>query len=131
MHEAGVAEALVRIVTSEAARHLNEQGQVPKIRQISIVLSESGGFMRESLELYVSVFAKGTAAEKACLNLRYEPTRMSCAACGRDFVRKRFSFDCPVCGKPGTMVRATADFYIESIELEDFPTEARTTGASA
>jgi hydrogenase nickel incorporation protein HypA/HybF len=114
MHEASAVEALVKIVAAEARAH-----GAQRIRRIDLVVGETTGYMEESLAFYLRILGKGTPAEGAGLSIRYVKSLLRCPACGKDFERSRFSFDCPDCGEPGVMTKAGSEFYIDSIEVEE------------
>jgi hydrogenase nickel incorporation protein HypA/HybF len=113
VHEASAAEALVKMVSAEAAaRHS------ARVSRISLVVGEATGYMRESLDFYVAASAKGSLAEGAVLDIRYVRPLVRCPSCGLEFERRRFSFECPDCGAQGVMTKAGSEFYIDSIEIE-------------
>ena len=118
MHEASAAEAIVKMVAEEAAARAKAEAKGYRVSRISLVVGETTGYMRESMEFYVAASARGTAVEGAALDIRYVKPRLRCPACGLEFERKRFSFDCPACGAQGEMTKAGSEFYIDSIEIE-------------
>ena len=114
MHEASAAEAIVRLVTVEAAAH-----NAARISRISLVLGETAGYMRESLEFFVAAAARGGPAEGAALDIRYVRMRLRCGSCGLEYDRAGFTFDCPSCGARGMLAGAGNEFYVDSVELEE------------
>jgi hydrogenase nickel incorporation protein HypA/HybF len=117
VHEASAAEAIVKMAAAEAAARAPSGGEVPRVTKISLVVGETTGYMRESLEFYVAASAKGTPAEGAALEIRYVKPRLRCPACGLEYERRRFSFDCPSCGAQGTMTGTGSEFFVDFIEL--------------
>lgn len=114
MHEASAVEALLGMLTEElAGRPLGA-----RVTRIRLVAGESTGYRMESLAFYLGVLGKGTRLEGAELEVRYVKPLLRCAACGAEFERERFSFDCPACGGRGEMTRTGSEFYVDSIELE-------------
>jgi hydrogenase nickel incorporation protein HypA/HybF len=113
MHEASAAEAIVKMVCAESSAH-----GASRVARISLVVGETTGYMRESLEFYVSASARGTAAEGAALDIRYVKPLLRCPSCGLEYERRRFSFDCPSCGAQGLMTKAGSEFYVDSIEID-------------
>ena len=113
MHEASAAEALVKMVSAEAAAR-----KAARVSRISLVVGEATGYMRESLEFYVAASARGSLAEGAILEIRYVRPLVRCPSCGLEFKRRRFSFECPDCGCQGVMTKAGSEFYIDSMEIE-------------
>ncbi len=114
MHEASAVEALVAMLSSEVARRGG--GRISSIR---LVAGETRGFMVESLEFYLGLLAKGTPLEGAALSVRFVKPRLLCPACGLEFERSRFTFECPSCGGPGRMTKVGGEFYVDSIDLEE------------
>jgi hydrogenase nickel incorporation protein HypA/HybF len=114
VHEASAAEALVKMVSAEA----RARGSA-RVTRISLVVGETTGYMRESLEFYVAASAKGTEAEGAILDLRYVKPLLLCPSCGLEFARERFTFECPSCGSQGRMSGSGSEFYVDSIEIEE------------
>jgi len=82
------------------------------------VVGEDSGFVGESLQMYFDVLAEGTPCEGAKLEIKGVRPQLSCRKCGRHFIRKPFSFDCPYCGGEGEPTSIGKEFYIESLELE-------------
>lgn len=114
VHEASAAEALVKMVSAEA-----QARNAARVSRILLVVGESTGYMRESLEFYFAASAKGGLAEGALLDIRYVKPLVRCPSCGLEFERKRFTFDCPVCGEQGIMTSIGGEFYVDSIEIEE------------
>jgi hydrogenase nickel incorporation protein HypA/HybF len=121
MHEASASEAIVKMVASEARTQLDSGGCAMRVTRINLVVGEATGYMRESLEFYVAASAKGTIVEGATLDICYVKPLIRCPACGLEYERKRFSFDCPACGAQGVMTKAGNEFYIDSIEVSASP----------
>jgi len=118
MHEASAAESIVRIVRGEVDARSEESGRDLRVKRIDLVVGETTGCMRESLEFYVGVFAAGTRVEGASLAVRYVKPRLKCPSCALEFERSRFSFECPSCGSQGVMTSAGGEFYVDSIEVD-------------
>jgi len=113
VHEASVTEALVKLALEEAGK----QG-ARKVTAINLVVGEATGYMKESLDFYFGIFAKGSILEGAALNVDYVKAKIECPACGLLFERKRFSFDCPRCGAQGVMTSFGNEFYIDTMDIE-------------
>lgn len=124
MHEASASEALVKMVSEEALSRGRAEGRAFRVTRISLVVGESTGYMRESLEFYFAASAKGTPAEGAALDLCYVKPLLRCPSCGLEYERRRFTFECPTCGAQGAMTKAGSEFYVDSIEIDEAPAEA-------
>ena len=94
VHEASAAEALVKMVSAEAKAR-----NAARVSRILLVVGETTGYMRESLEFYFAASAKGGSPKAPLLDIRYVKPLLRCPSCGLEFERKRFTFDCPVCGE--------------------------------
>jgi hydrogenase nickel incorporation protein HypA/HybF len=119
LHEASAAEAIVGLARAEAELRGAAAGRRFRVTRIRLVVGESTGCMRESLEFYVAASAKGSCVEGAALEIGYVKPRLKCPSCGLEFERARFTFDCPSCGTQGIMTGAGREFYVDSIEIED------------
>lgn len=113
MHEAGAAQAIVGILNAEAAAR-----GASRINSVTVVAGEAGAYMEESLAFYLGFFAKGGPAEGARLELKVIKPRMRCTACGKEFARKHFSFECPDCGAEAEVADLGQEFFIESADFE-------------
>ena len=131
MHEASVSEALVKLVSAEAASRSLPGSPPLRVTRIGLVVGEATGYMRESLEFYVGISAKGSCVEGAALDISYVKPRLRCPACGLEFERRRFSFDCPDCGAQGIMTKSGSEFYVDHIEVEQAEPESAAVDAAA
>ena len=113
MHEYSLTRQIVKIVNRAAAEH----GAL-RVTQVRLVLGENSGIIPESVQLYFDQIARGTPAEGAKLSLRMVPPEMRCPLCERNFIRPRFSFECPTCGTLGQPTDIGNEFYVEGVELE-------------
>ena len=113
MHEAGAAQAIVKILETEAAKLGGA-----RVLAVKVVAGEAAAYMEESLAFYLGFFAKGGPAEGLRLELSVVKPRLRCEGCGLEFERRRFSFDCPSCGQPGTIIDLGSQFFIDSAEFE-------------
>ena len=123
MHEAAAAEAIVRMacgaLEAECGHGSEASRRLERITRISLVVGETAGYMRESLEFFVSAAARGGPAEGAALDIRYVRMRLRCGSCGLEYERAGFTFDCPSCGARGLLAGAGGEFYVDSVELDE------------
>jgi hydrogenase nickel incorporation protein HypA/HybF len=71
------------------------------------------------LNRYFTLAARGTPAEGASLALAFEPAKVLCAGCGREFELARDPrgpISCPSCGSGDCSLVAGTDYFIESME---------------
>ena len=114
MHEYRLTRQLVAII-NDAAQRNGAKG----VRTAGIVVGQNRSIIPESVQMYFDMIAKGTLSEGAVLNIRVVKPEMYCAACGKNFVRRPFSFECPLCGGTGSPTEVGNEFYVEQIEIED------------
>ncbi len=115
MHESSIARGILDVAV-EAMR--GRRGRIVTVRVAAGVLA---GVQKESLEMYLSLLARGTVAEGAVLELRRQPVRIICRDCGR-----ASDYDgggepqlrCSRCGAPARM-EGGAEICVESIEVEE------------
>lgn len=113
MHEYALTERIVRIAAETA-----KQKGAARVLSVSLVIGETSGIIAESVQMYFDLIAQDTEAEGARLRIRQIKPEMHCPGCGRNFVRPRFSFDCPHCGTLGNPTDVGKEFYVESVEIE-------------
>ncbi|MDP4151867.1 MAG: hydrogenase maturation nickel metallochaperone HypA [Bacillota bacterium] len=113
MHEYSLTERIVTIA-SDTARKNNAKN----VSKVIIVVGESSGIITESVQMYFDLIALGTPAEGAELEVKSIKPEMYCPNCGKNFIRPRFSFECPACGALGNPTEIGKEFYVESVELE-------------
>jgi hydrogenase nickel incorporation protein HypA/HybF len=119
VHEASACESIVKMVSEVARARGEADGRSYRVSRIALVVGEANGFMREALEFYVAASAKGTSVEGAALEVSYVKPRLRCPACGLEYERRRFSFDCPDCGAQGLMTKTGSELYVDSIDIDE------------
>jgi hydrogenase nickel incorporation protein HypA/HybF len=110
------------MAAAEADSRSSAEGRRYRVTRIELVVGESTGYMRESLEFYVAASARGTCVEGAALDIRYVKPVLKCPSCGLEYERRRFAFDCPSCGAQGVMTGAGREFYVDSISIDEAAT---------
>lgn len=113
MHEYAVTKNIVDIAVSEA-----ERANASRITGITLVIGDLSSIIDESVQLYFDIISKGTIAEGAELVFKRIPAVFRCTTCGIEFNKPYRGFECPECGRPGMLVGAAKEFYIESMEVE-------------
>lgn len=99
MHEASLVRGLLNVALDELEKYNGAHpGQKARIRKISCELGLMSCVEEETLQACFEIFAEGTAAENAALELARLPLPCECAACGHSFEMKKREFFCPRCG---------------------------------
>ena len=112
MHEYGITMQIIKIA-QESAKENNSK----KVTDISLVVGEMSGFIGDSIQLYFDEICKGTITEGAKLHIKNVKPLLYCPKCNKNFLRERFSFECPTCGSSGEITDIGKEFYVESIEV--------------
>ncbi|MFG6376520.1 MAG: hydrogenase maturation nickel metallochaperone HypA [Desulfovibrio sp.] len=99
MHEASLVRGLLQVALDELEKYNRQhQGQKARIKKISCELGLMSCVEEVTLKACFELFAEGTLAENADLELARLPLACQCAACGHSFEMKRREFFCPRCG---------------------------------
>jgi hydrogenase nickel incorporation protein HypA/HybF len=114
MHEASAVESILRIASAEASAH-----GAARVTKIRLIVGEATGYMEESLAFFLEAMAKGGPVEGAELEIEYVKTGLRCSSCGEEFDRVGSSFACPKCGERAVLTGSGAEFYVDSIEIEE------------
>lgn len=113
MHEYPITQHIINIASEYAAKYGGNE-----VRVIHLVVGDDSGYVSSSIDLYFEIIAKGSLCERAKLDIERVTPRLKCSHCGELFIRKPFSFACPLCGGEGNPTEIGKEFYIKSIEVE-------------
>ena len=114
MHEAGVAQAIVRIAKESA-----QGAGAGKIFSVQVEIGDLRAVEDESLRFFFEIFAKGTALEGAKLEIEHIPIRAYCTKCRRNIEVERTIFACPLCGSFQISPLGGQELRVRSIEVEN------------
>lgn len=112
MHEYPITQRIIEI----ADEHAKNYG-ANEVKQINLVVGDYSGYVASSIELYFEIIAEGSLCEHAKLSITRIKPKLKCNTCGKLFVRKPFSFECPYCKGEGGPTEIGKEFYIKSIEV--------------
>lgn len=112
MHEFALMTQLLEAVEATA----QQMGARP-ILAINLRIGDRASIVDDSLLFYFDMLTPGTLAEGAALNVERVPSRFYCAACKEKYTPNGADFNCPGCGKVGTLTSEGGELLIESIEL--------------
>ncbi|MCX7603721.1 MAG: hydrogenase maturation nickel metallochaperone HypA [Bryobacteraceae bacterium] len=110
MHELAITQAMLDVVLKHAGG--------ARVRKVNVTVGEWTGYVGESIELFWQELARGTAAEGARLEFRFEPALLRCRACGERFPVNGSGLECPRCGSLGGEPAGGQDCTVDSIEVE-------------
>jgi hydrogenase nickel incorporation protein HypA/HybF len=100
MHEASLAQGLLSTALDAVQKYNRDRAgdRAGLIREISCELGLISSIEPESLSAAFELFAEGTLAEGARLNIVTAPLPCDCDGCGANFSLTRRHFVCPQCG---------------------------------
>ncbi len=113
MHELGITESIVNIVSDKA-----RETQASKVVKINLVVGELSGFVPDCIEFYFNSLSKGTIADEATLNFELAPARFRCRHCSAVFYPQDTLWSCPKCQSRSLEIAGGRELYVESIEVE-------------
>lgn len=110
MHELAITEAVLDVVLRHAGG--------ARVRSVRLTVGEWTGYVGDSIELFWQELARGTPAEGARLEFRFEPATLRCRRCGREFPVNGTGLECPGCGTLGGEPAGGRECTVDAIELE-------------
>lgn len=110
MHELGITEAILDIVLRHAGG--------ARVRKVQVTVGEWTGYVGDSIGLFWQELARGTVAEAAELDFRFEPATLRCHNCGSEFSANGSGLECPQCGALGGEPAGGQECTVDAIEVE-------------
>jgi hydrogenase nickel incorporation protein HypA/HybF len=115
MHELSITEAILDVVLRHAGP--------ARVTAVHLTVGELSSFVDDSIQLFWTELARGTAAEGAKLHFEKLPATLRCLDCGNEFPLASPDFRCPACGSTRAVPHGGRDCFVHSIEIES-PEEA-------
>ena len=112
MHEYPITQRIIEVADEYAAKN-----GASEVKAINLIVGDYSGYVASSIELYFDIIAEGSLCKNAKLNIERVIPKLKCSKCGELFVRKPFSFECPLCQGEGEPTEIGKEFYIKSIEI--------------
>ena len=126
MHELAVTDAILQTALAHAdpgmaaANHAGANCS-PRITRIRVRITELSHLTGPMLQTYFEQLARGTAAEKAVLDIVTVQPEFTCNGCGTLFgqsLGETNHIRCPHCGSSDCTLVRGVDYELESIEVE-------------
>ena len=111
MHEAAIVEGLMRILDRQVKLH-----GIAVVKRVNLRVGRLRAVEPEQLRACFDMFAEGTPAEGAALEIEVVPIRARCRHCGSEFDVAGYRFECATCGGGDVDVVQGQELYVESIE---------------
>ena len=112
MHELGIADEILNVVLSEAAKH-----EAKRVTVVTVRVGVLRGIVPENLRFLFENLAKETIVEGAALGIEEEPVVIECGECGATEAGA-MTWECPSCKCPGISVKGGDSLRIISITLD-------------
>lgn len=113
VHEYPITQRIIEIAEEYAKKN-----NAKEVKVINLVVGDYSGYVADSIELYFEIIAEGSLCEHAKLHMERVVPKLKCNDCGNFFIRKPYSFQCPLCKGEGTPTEIGKEFYLKSIEVE-------------
>lgn len=111
MHETAVVEGLMSILLAQAAEH-----GIGHIDVVRLKIGRLRGLDSRLIRSGFEMFAEGTIAEGARLDIDEVAVEARCHACGAIWAVQHYRFECPACGGNNAEVLKGRELYIESLD---------------
>lgn len=120
MHEASLVQGLLNIVFKAARQHSDAcpDGQKLVVKEIICEAGLLACFEIDTLLACFEMFAAGTMAENAKLEIKTAPLACVCDACGARFELRERHFVCPVCAHENISFSGGNGLTIQAINVE-------------
>ena len=99
MHEFSIARDIIEIVIQEM-----QNNNLTRVQTVTLQIGEMAQVMPEALCFGFECLCKDTPLDKAKLIIQTVPVKAVCCQCGRDFIVRDWSYDCPECGATDTEI---------------------------
>ncbi len=117
MHESSLARQIVDLAVASVERTGDARGRM--IVAVRGWIADTESLSREALELHFRAHARGTAAERARLELELRHVSARCRACGETYLPEHHILLCPRCGSPDGDELGDKGLKITTIDLDD------------
>ena len=113
MHESHRAEAILRTLENELAKH-----EFTRVTKVVLRVGELSGADADHIIEHLREHARGTRLEGAEYEVIEAPVEFECTACGARYGVDTESPGCPKCGGLRHTVASGHEFGVESLEIE-------------
>ncbi|MDP1581309.1 MAG: hydrogenase maturation nickel metallochaperone HypA [Candidatus Didemnitutus sp.] len=113
MHEVGIMESALTVITREARAH-----HAQRVERITLRIGAISGVEPDALRFAFEAVSPGSVADGAKLVIRRVPARAHCRECDKDFtIESGFIFQCPRCHAFSGDVRAGRELELARLEF--------------
>jgi hydrogenase nickel incorporation protein HypA/HybF len=126
MHELGLAQGIVEVVSRRASRCV-----ASRVTSVRLHIGDAAGVAPDALRFcFELLVADDPVLSGAALTIEHVPHRGRCLACGQEFTIVHFVMRCPACGQWETGVISGTELEVREMEYEAAPAGGRTAGGS-
>jgi hydrogenase nickel incorporation protein HypA/HybF len=115
LHELAIAESVVQI----AGRHADGR----QVTKVYLKVGHLRQVVPSALAFSFELVAQGTPVEGAELEIEEVPVTGKCRECATESRLERFPPQCKTCGGFDLLILEGEELYVESLELEEAPSE--------
>ncbi|MCG5031416.1 hydrogenase maturation nickel metallochaperone HypA [Mesosutterella sp. OilRF-GAM-744-9] len=120
MHEVSIAEGIMEIVSSAAAK-----AGAKSVSEVRVAVGELSAVETEALSFAFESVKKGTVADRARLVIERPEGRAWCLDCRREVPLHRFGDACPLCGGYHLAPTQGRDMKVIDLKADSGPDEQR------
>lgn len=111
MHETAVVTGLMRILNERATAE-----GIDRIVSVRLRIGRLRGLDSRQIRNAFELFADGTVAEGARLDIDEVAVEAVCGSCGTTWTIEGWRFECPSCGSTDAETKTGRELYVESFE---------------
>jgi hydrogenase nickel incorporation protein HypA/HybF len=116
VHETAIIGGLLRILDRQARAH-----GIARVTRVRLKVGRLRAVEPRQLQSGFAIFAEGSIAEGAELEIEEIPVRARCRACHAEFLVEQFRFTCAQCGGSDLEITAGQELFIDSFDGDDAP----------
>jgi hydrogenase nickel incorporation protein HypA/HybF len=114
MHELGIAEAVLNVIRTEAARFPDARPAKAGLR-----IGELAAVDGEALRFCFEAIVRATEFESVQLEIERCPRRQKCLECRSEFVVQEYKLQCPKCGSEHNECVGGDELELVFLEVEE------------
>ena len=113
MHETSLAKQLLEVALTRAHEH-----GANRVLVVKGWIAETERLDASALELHFRAHARGTAAERARLDLELRHVEARCSGCGASYLPEHHLLLCPECGSTEATLSGETGVGIDTLEVD-------------
>ena len=113
MHELGMAQEILNIVTQTLSAHPGK-----KLLSVNVRIGEMNAVVPELLDTAYQGLVRDTPLQYSKIIIQNVPVMGTCLDCRAEITPKTFVYACPQCGSVNIKITQGDELYIQDLEVE-------------